>query len=165
MAVKHLMIIVLLVFFMLAKHGIAAEKDKQNQFQSGSYQQILANNKEQPFILSVWSVTCSSCLKEMELVRKIHNKKPELKFVMLSVDDFSDVDEVRNILYKQGVADLESWVFAEQNSQRLRFEIDSGWYGEIPRTYFFDKSHNRVGVSGLITEKEYLLHIAKTQVR
>jgi hypothetical protein len=34
--------------------------------------------------------------------------------------------------------------------------IDPHWYGEIPRTYFFDKAHSRVGISGLITEKEYL---------
>jgi hypothetical protein len=157
---KHVATMILLATLWSAKQSIGAEQIQQQLFQTGSYQKILANNKAQPFILSIWSVNCSSCLKEMQLIKKIHRDQPDLKFVLLAVDDYSAADAVQEVINKQGVEGVESWVFAEQNSQRLRYEIDPRWYGEIPRTYFFDQAHNRVGISGLITEQEYLKMIA-----
>ena len=46
-------------------------------------------------------------------------------------------------------------VFTEDNSAKLRFEIDPSWYGELPRTYFFDKKHQRSGLSGVISHEKY----------
>lgn len=156
MTIKHFLSTTLLVFLIPLQQGNAEAQDKLNNFQSGSYQQILNNNKEQPFMLAVWSVSCSSCLKEMEQLSKLHKKFPHLDIIMLSVDDLSEKHTVDKILQEHGVADLESWIFAESNVQKLRFEIDPGWYGELPRLYFFNSAHEREGISGAQANEQLL---------
>jgi thiol-disulfide isomerase/thioredoxin len=133
----------------------ADQTDDIKPFASGSYQQILSNNANHPFMLVVWSIDCPSCLKDMALLSRIHKNKPELKIIMLATDDLSATDQILQILKKNSVMDLENWVFAEENTQKLRFEIDPKWYGEIPRTYFFNAAHKREGVSGVLTQNDY----------
>ncbi len=161
MTIKHFLSITLLVFLIPLQQGNAEVQNKLNNFQSGSYQQILNNNKEQPFILAVWSVSCSSCIKEMEQLSKLHKKYPHLDIIMLSVDDFSEKYTVDKILQGHGVADLESWIFADPDLQRLRFEIDPGWYGELPRTYFFNSTHDRKGISGTQTNEQFISRVSE----
>jgi hypothetical protein len=153
-----------LVFILLTVlcHSAKAEQTYElNALKSGSYKQILAGNANHSFILVVWSIDCTSCLKDMELLSHIHNNRPELKIIMLAADDLSATGKIQEILQKNRLSDIEHWVFAEENTQKLRFEIDPKWYGEIPRTYFFDKAHRRTGVSGVLSKEDYDAKIAK----
>jgi thiol-disulfide isomerase/thioredoxin len=134
---------------------VLAEEAILKPFASGSYQQILANNANRPFMLVIWSIDCPSCLKDMALLSSIHKNKPELKIIMLAMDDESATDQIELILKKNSVLDLENWIFAGDNTQKLRFQIDPKWYGEIPRTYFLNAEHEREGVSGVLTQKDY----------
>ena len=160
MIIKYFLTITLFVFLLPLQQAKAGEQGKLNQFQSGSYQQILNNNKQQPFILAVWSVTCSSCLKEMEQLNNIHINYPNLEIIMLSVNDLSEKNTVGKILQEHGISDLESWIFADANAQKLSYEIDPGWYGELPRTYFFNSSHERAGISGTQTKEQFISMIS-----
>jgi len=107
-------------------------------FVSGSYQQILSSNANQPFMLVVWSINCSSCLKDMELLSSIHKNRPELRMIMLAADEPSATEQIQQILEKNQLAEIENWAYADDNTQKLQFEIDPKWYGELPRTYFFE---------------------------
>lgn len=149
-----LAIILLTVFTIQAQAAPSA-------FTSGRYQQILANNANQPFMLVVWSINCPSCLKDMELLSSIHKSRPELKMIMLAADDLSATEQIQQILEKNQLSELENWVYAEDNTQKLQFEIDPKWYGELPRTYFFDKAHQRTGVSGVLSKEDYDAMFAK----
>lgn len=130
-------------------------------FTSGSYQQILTSHANRPFMLVVWSINCSSCLKDMALLSSIHKSRPELKIIMLAADELSATEQVQQILDKNQLSDIENWVYAEENTQKLQFEIDPKWYGELPRTYFFDKVHQRTGVSGVLSKEYYEAMFAK----
>lgn len=149
-----------LLFLFLASLNITAQAE-QSAFVSGSYQQILAGNANKPFMLVVWSVNCSSCLKDMELLSNIHKSRPELKMIMLAADELSATEQIQQILEKHQLSEIENWVYAEENTQKLQFEIDPKWYGELPRTYFFDKVHQRTGVSGVLSKAEYDAMFAK----
>ncbi|MGR9046021.1 MAG: TlpA family protein disulfide reductase [Gammaproteobacteria bacterium] len=138
-----------------------ADQEPVKPFDIGSYQQLLASHAKQPFMLVIWSITCSSCLKEMELLGTLHEKWPGLKIVMLATDDESATAEIQAILDKNRLNDTENWVFASENTQKLRFEIDPRWYGELPRTYFFDAGHQREGVSGVLSQQDYETHFTK----
>ena len=161
MSVKHILTVSLLFCCFFSKQGVAVESGSPNLFKSGSYQQILDSNKEQPLVLVIWSINCPSCLKDMEILKAIHLGMPRFKFVMLATDERSDAAEVNKIIEQQGLSDLESWIFAEDNVQKLRFEIDSAWYGEIPRTYFFNSAHEREGISGALTHKQFITMISE----
>jgi len=132
-----------------------AEQTPLKLFVSGSYQQLLDSNANKPFVLVVWSITCSSCLKDMALLSKMHKSNPKINMVMLATDDTSATDDINKILAKNELTDLENWIFADENPQKLRYEIDPKWYGELPRTYFLNKQHEREGISGVLSQQDY----------
>jgi len=132
-----------------------AETPTLKEFKPGSYQQLLTANQQQPFMLVIWSITCSSCLKDMALLNTVHKHYPKFKIIMLATDDASANEQIQQILTKNQLTGLENWRFADENSQKLQYEIDPKWYGELPRTYFFDKSQQRQGVSGVLQKADY----------
>lgn len=155
----------LAVLLLLINAGIAvAETPAIKPFSPGSYQQILTGKANQGFMMVVWSLDCPTCIKDMELLSRIHTLKPELKIVMLSTDEPTATADVEKMLEKYHLADLENWLFASDNAQQLRYEIDPGWYGELPRTYFFSSSHQREGVSGALTQEEYEIRFKKMKI-
>ncbi len=148
------------VFIFLNAFNIPAQADP-SAFTSGSYQQILAANTNRPFMLVVWSINCSSCLKDMELLSNIHKSRPEFKMIMLAADEPSATEQIQQILEKNQLSGIENWAYADENTQKLQFEIDPKWYGELPRTYFFGKAHQRTGVSGVLSKEDYDAMFAK----
>ena len=158
---KSLIPSVLLLLIVLSLSVKAERPYELAAFKSGSYRQILANNAHYPIMLVVWSIDCPSCLKDMELLSRIHKNKPELNIIMLAADDLSAADQIQRIVYKNRLSDIDHWVFADENPQKLRFEIDPKWYGEIPRTYFFFKIHQRKGISGILSKEDYDAMFAK----
>ena len=141
-----------------------AETHPIKPFSSGSYQQILAEKTKQGFMLVIWSLDCPTCIKDMELLSRIHKNKPGLKIVMLSTDEPTAMADVLKMLEKYQLGDLENWIFASDNTQKLRYEIDPNWYGELPRTYFFSSSQQREGVSGALTQEEYDARFNKMKI-
>ncbi|MFA5982665.1 MAG: hypothetical protein WC782_01505 [Methylococcaceae bacterium] len=150
-----------LVFSMPFSNAADGQEIQLQPFNASSYQEILAANKEQAFVLVLWSTTCSSCLKDMDLLKNIHQEQPSFKIITLSTDDLSETDEIKTILSQHELGNLENWVFADPNSQKLRFQIDPKWYGELPRTYFFDAQHQRTGVSGAFSRDKFLAMLQK----
>lgn len=148
------------LLFLFATGCAHAEQNSLQPFAPGSYQQILAQNINQPFVLAIWSITCPSCLKDMALINELHKAHPKLKIIMLTTDDLSASEQISNILSKSDLTSLENWVFADENAQKLQYEIDPKWYGELPRTYFFDAAHQRTGISGVISKQDYEARLA-----
>ena len=138
-----------------------AEQSTLKPFVSGSYQQMLDSHANQSFMLVIWSITCSSCLKDMALLNKIHKNNPDIKMVMLATDDVSATEQIQQILVKNELAGIENWLFADDNAQKLRYEIDPKWYGELPRTFFLNKKHEREGISGVLTQDDYETYFKK----
>ncbi len=139
-----------LFFIAINSANCLAQETVIKEFGAGSYQQILSANANKAFMLVIWSVDCSSCLKDMEIISALHNDRPELQITMLSTDDASALPQIEKILVAHKLTDVPNWVFAGDDAQKLRFEIDPSWYGELPRTYFFNQTHHRTGKSGAL---------------
>ncbi|MGX2039262.1 TlpA family protein disulfide reductase [Methylocaldum sp. MU1018] len=120
-------------------------------FRAGSLDDILKTRQGKPFILMFWSLDCASCLKDMAALAASMKKHPKLDLVMVSTDEAEFAGEVSELLAKHELKQVESWIFGEPDAQRLRYEVDPSWYGELPRSYFYDAGHNRLPVSGAIT--------------
>ncbi len=141
-----------------------AEDTAIKPFAPGSYQQILADNPDQAVMLAIWSVDCPSCLKDMDVLTKLHDKHPGLKIILLAADDAEALPEIKRIIAAHKLGGLEHWAFASDNPEKLRYEIDPAWYGELPRTYFLDKSHQRTGKSGAMSLEEFEAQLAKMKL-
>lgn len=148
-------IILLLAWFFVAAHNPVYAETASKIFTSGSYQKLLASKKNQPLLLIIWSLDCASCLKEMPLIAKLHRQYPDLNMVLLSVDGSENRQQVQQMLVKTQLQNAQNWLFADANSRKLRFEIDPDWFGELPRNYFFAADHQRFGISGVISERQY----------
>lgn len=136
-----------LTLFSASTMPVAAEI---KHFIGGSYQQLLNSHAGKAFILAIWSLDCPSCIKDMAVLREFHQQHPEIDLVLLSTDELAMQPQVEKMLQTQQLLQLENWLFAEDDPQPLRYEIDPNWFGELPRSYFFKADHSRIGKSGVL---------------
>lgn len=123
-------------------------------FVSGSYQQIVAARQGKPFIVNFWSLTCSYCMVELAMLKKLKKNYPKIDLVLVSTDTPEEEKAVSATLAKFSLGKAEAWVFADSYTERLRFEIDKKWQGELPRTYFFSPKKEVTAISGKLEYKE-----------
>ncbi|MBX3617584.1 TlpA family protein disulfide reductase [Nitrosomonas sp.] len=154
MQLNKSLLIILILTIGLAAPAQAGEATLKH-FVSGSYQQLLEKHTGQPVMLVIWATTCSTCMKKMPLLSKLQEDHNDIKIIMLSVDELADTKQVQAALVKHELTGLENWIFADENAQRLRYEIDPQWFGELPRTYFLDSKHQREGISGALSYEDY----------
>ena len=142
----------LVVWSFVPAPAMAAQEIKP--FVRGSYQQIVAARQGKPFIVNFWSLTCSYCMVELDMLKKLKKNYPKLDLVLVSTDTPEEEKAVSATLAKFSLGKAEAWVFADSYTERLRFEIDKKWQGELPRTYFFSPKKEATAISGKLEYKE-----------
>ena len=147
--ILHRLTLVLLLGFVTAAD--AAESIRL--FTVGSLDQILAPRAGKPFILVLWSLECQYCRTELKMLSELKRSHPKLDVELIATDTVTDTPQVSARAKSYGMGKVEQWVFAEEMPERLRLEIDGRWYGEVPRTYFYDQQHQREVKTGLINKK------------
>jgi thiol-disulfide isomerase/thioredoxin len=104
-------------------------------FVRGSWQQMLRAHAGRPTLVHFWGVTCGPCKVELPLLGQFMKEHSELDVVMISADLVPNLEvPTRTMLQKAGLASAENWIFSDGFVERLRFEIDPAWQGDIPRT-------------------------------
>lgn len=142
--------LVFLLVLCLALPSVAAQEIKP--FVRGSYQKIISARQGMPFIVNFWSLTCSYCNVELAMLKKLLKKYPRLDLVLVSTDTQEEEKQVLAALSKFSLGKADAWVFADSYTERLRFEVDRKWQGELPRTYFFGANEEVKAVSGKIEQ-------------
>jgi len=137
------------LMLLLALVSLAAQAQVQ-PFEAGSLAQIRTAHAGRPFILSFWSLDCAHCPKELLALGELRRRHPRLDVVLVSTDTPAAAALLADFAARQGLAGAEQWVFADPQPQKLRFEIDRRWWGELPRTYFYDAAHRIEAVSGIL---------------
>lgn len=143
----------LLLVAMLTFMSVAGAAESVRPFTLGSLAQVLDARAGKPFILVFWSLDCQYCPTELKILGELKRSHPALDVVLIATDSVSDIPQLISRAESYGVNKVEQWVFAEDMPERLRFEIDRRWYGEVPRTYFYDQKHQREARTGLINKK------------
>ena len=119
-------------------------------FVRGSHQQIIAAHAGKPFIVTFWSLTCANCRDDLALFGRLAQKYRDLDLIIVSTDSPEQNREISRTLQRYHLGKAESWVFADSFAERLRFEVDAQWYGELPRTYFYDAQGRVLALSGTL---------------
>ena len=143
-----LMFLALMLSFMSA----AGATESIRSFTTGSLGQVLASREGRPFILVLWSLECQYCPTELKMLSELKRSHPKLDVVLIATDTVSDIPQLISRAESYGTGKFEQWVFAEDMPERLRLEIDGRWYGEVPRTYFYDQKHQREVKMGLVNK-------------
>jgi thiol-disulfide isomerase/thioredoxin len=153
----------LLLAFMLAFTNPTSAAESIRPFTLGSLEKVLGSREGKPFILVFWSLDCQYCPTELKMLSELKRSHPMLDIVLIATDSVNDTPQLMSRAESYGMSKAEQWVFAEDMPERLRFEIDRRWYGEVPRTYFYDQKHQREAKTGLISKKffeDWLAHNA-----
>jgi hypothetical protein len=130
----------------LATGGVVAADLRP--FVAGSADQIRQAHAGQAYVLALWSVNCTHCTTELALLGELRRRHPGLPLVLVATDTPEDHAALAATLRRYGLAPAETWVFADPFTERLRFEIDRRWLGELPRSYLVSRDGTAQTVSG-----------------
>ena len=124
-------------------------------FEPDSLSRIVAARQGRPFVLMMWSLECTYCMANLELLAREKKKRPDLDVVTISTDAAMEAgiaSRIRSKLHSTGLK-TETWGFGNRPPEQLRYAIDPKWHGEVPRTYIYDSQGQRAAYSGKVTEE------------
>ena len=118
-------------------------------FVRGSWQEMLRSHAGRPTLVHFWGVTCGPCKVELPLLGQFMKDHSDLDVVMISADPVPNLDgATRTMLEKAALASAENWIFSDGFVERLRFEIDPAWQGDIPRTLLIARDGTVTTIEG-----------------
>lgn len=139
----------LFLFASVAAAPAAEDPSGMKPFARGSWQQMLRAHGGRPTLVHFWGVTCGPCKLELPLLGKFMKDHPALDVVTISADLVPNLPEAaRAMLDKAGLGTAENWLFSDGFVERLRFEIDPAWQGEIPRTMLIARDGTVTTIEG-----------------
>jgi thiol-disulfide isomerase/thioredoxin len=105
-------------------------------FERGSWQQIRAAYAGEAVVVHFWGVTCGPCRAELPQWGRLAGERTDLRLVTIDADLVPNAPTaVRAMLEQSGLSSrAENWMFSDDFVERLRYEIDPQWSGDIPRT-------------------------------
>jgi hypothetical protein len=129
--------------------ALAAETVQR--FEPESMQQIIARHQGKPFVLMLWSLDCVYCKASLKTLSE-ESKRRKLEIVTIAIDPAADPQALTQMRQRLAQAGLHgnAWAFGEAPPEQLRYAIDPNWYGELPRSYWFDGQGARTAYSGAI---------------
>ena len=129
-------------------------------FERGSWAKLSAAHAGQPTVIHFWGLTCAPCLVEMPQWAALRKARPDMRLVLIAADPVpQDPARLDAALARFGLDDTESWSFTDRFYERLRYEIDPAWAGELPRTVMIDREGKATvlpGVADLAQVRQWL---------
>jgi thiol-disulfide isomerase/thioredoxin len=116
----------------------------------GTFAALREAHAGRPLLVHFWSATCAPCLAELSDWARIAAAKPGADIVFVDVDAENDRARAQGRLEKAGLAREAHYGFAEDGGERLYFEVDPTWRGELPFTAMIDADGKLFTVTGTI---------------
>mgnify|MGYP000191503131 CR=1 FL=1 len=118
------------------------------RFGRGSWHELMTAHAGRPTIVHFWGVTCGPCKVELPQLGAFMKDQPGIDMVTVSADFVPNLPEAtRAMLERSGLSLAENWIF-DGFADRLRFEIDPTWQGDIPRTLLITREGEMTTIEG-----------------
>jgi len=121
-------------------------------FDPASMRAIEAAHAGDRFIVALWATDCPPCRRELSLLGEFRAQHPNVPVVLIATDSTDNAEFVEQVLESVELPGVDFWLFGDAGAERLRYTIDPGWRGEMPRSYLYDVDGSRVGLSGPLSE-------------
>ena len=105
-----------------------------------------------PLIVHFWSVTCPACLAELPRWAKIAGEKKGIDIIFVNTDSDEDRARAQARIEKVGLSSADHYGFADDFVEKLYFEADSTWRGELPFTALVAPDGAVVTVTGAVDD-------------
>jgi thioredoxin-related protein len=152
---KHLKLLVL-AFIMLTLLSGCSDDLAVNNFVKGSFNQIKAQYQGQAHIIVFWSKDCAYCMKELSFLGDNLNNYPTVKLTTISADIFLDKTAVQKQMKAHNLDDVDAWVFSDAVAQKLYFDVDPRWHGELPLMYLIKPDNTIKRQIGYMKQEDLL---------
>jgi len=151
---RYLLTALFLVVFLAPAPG-SETPPQLKPFVRGSWQDVLRSHAGRPTLVHFWGVTCGPCKVELPLLGQFMKDHPAIDVVTISADLVPDLPgATRSMLEKAGLWPAENWIFSDGFVERLRFEIDPAWQGDIPRTILISREGTMTTIEGSAEVKD-----------
>jgi thiol-disulfide isomerase/thioredoxin len=128
---------------------LASEPTKLRSFERGSWQKLLRAHAGRPTLVHFWGVTCGPCKVELPELGEFMKRHPSVDVVTIDADLVPNSDTAAlSMLKDAGLSSAENWMFNDGFAERLRYEIDPAWQGDIPRTILISGSGDMATIEG-----------------
>jgi thiol-disulfide isomerase/thioredoxin len=144
------------IFLLAASIAQASSPVSLQSFDIGSFEQIVSDKNKQDHLVILWSFDCPPCITELEKISELHQQFPDYQLTLINTDAVDEQVRVKKILQQFNLAGLDNWGFANSDEEKLRYDIDPRWYGDLPRSYFFPLQGKIKRLRGALTSAELL---------
>ena len=135
-------------------NSLASASVSLKAFELGSFEQIVTDKNQQDHLVILWSFDCPPCITELEKISELHQQFPNYQLTLINTDAVEEQMRVKKILQQFDLAGLDNWGFANDDEEKLRYDIDPRWYGDLPRSYFFPLVGKIKRLRGALTSEE-----------
>ncbi len=112
-----------------------AQAQEARPFVGGSWRAILQDHTGRPTIVHFWGLTCGPCRVEMAHWGRLLAARKDFDFITVDTDMVpSAPGQAQAFLARSGVPAGEAWRFGDAFVEKLYFQVDPHWQGEIPMT-------------------------------
>jgi thiol-disulfide isomerase/thioredoxin len=148
-----------LLLLLLSSPALAEEPQA---FVRGSWQGLRQEHTGRPMIVHFWGVTCGPCLAELPRWGEFIGEKPGVDVVMVAADPVvGERKAIAGVLAKAGCGTAESWMFSDPFTDRLAYEVDPSWAGELPYTLLVGADGSATAILGEVNFSELRTWIAE----
>lgn len=148
-----------LLLLLLSSPALAEEPQA---FVRGSWQGLRQEHTGRPMIVHFWGVTCGPCLAELPRWGEFISEKPGVDVVLVAADPVvGERKAIAGVLAKAGCAAAESWMFADPFTERLAYEVDPSWAGELPYTLLIAANGSGTAILGEVEFSELRAWVAE----
>lgn len=120
-------------------------------FTRGSWQTLRQAHQGQAIVVHFWGLTCGPCLAELPKWTTEAKARSDMHLVLIDASPFGDNPATASVAISQaGLGGVENWIFADTFEERLRFEIDPHWHGEMPYTVLISRDGTATPIIGVM---------------
>jgi thiol-disulfide isomerase/thioredoxin len=139
-------------FLILALLTIATPTiaDDVRPFLRGTWQHIKEAHGGRRTVVHFWGITCAPCMSELPRWGQLQRQHPKAALVFVAADPVPvDESRIASATVKSGISAGENWIFTDLFAERLRYEVNPAWAGELPYTVMIDVDGQMSCISGV----------------
>ncbi|WP_424360842.1 TlpA family protein disulfide reductase [Methylocystis parvus] len=136
--------------FALASSG--AQAFDFQPYGRGAFAQIVKAHSGKPLIVHFWSVTCPPCVAELPQWAKMVSEQKGVDIVFVNTDSDEDRARAEMRAERAGLGKATHYGFSDDFVEKLYFEADKMWRGELPFTALVAPDGGVTAVTGAIDD-------------
>lgn len=152
------------VFAMLALLAVApaAQAIEFRAYGRGEFANLVKAHAGRPVVVHFWSITCPACVAELPQWAKLIGERRDLDILLVNTDDEEMRERAAMRLEKAGLSGAANYGFADNFVEKLYFEVDRSWRGELPFTALVAADGSHTTVTGAIDDPDFVAWLKKT---